>query len=350
LVPRLSKNAAARLQVYSVDLELSGPGASALLQDFAYFRSQEPVATGNFRISLELVLREPLPKDLPALKAERTFPDCVLFRQGEREYFEYEGALLVVHRGKRHSSGTLISANAQLAHELGYLFLQSELGKRLDQQGLHRVHGMGLGLPSGKSALLLLPSGGGKTTLALALLQSGRGQLLSDDSPLVDLHGRLHPYPMRIACKPSAEIPPGWRASASEFHRRRHGTKLLIPSTALPGDRLPPAGSAFAPAYLLIGHRHGEGARPELRELPRAQGTLPLLRDMVVGLGLPQVAELVLSKGVRSLPGLAPVALSRARAAMALAARARVFEFQLARDPLRNARFLERELFGGRLA
>ena len=41
------------------------------------------------------------------------------------------------------------------------------------------------------------------------------------------------------------------------------------------------------------------------------KGMGPMVRDLVVGLGVPQVAELVLTEGARSLPGLAPTAASR---------------------------------------
>ena len=44
----------------------------------------------------------------------------------------------------------------------------------------------------------MLPSGGGKSTLALRALQEPGIGLISEDSPLLDRRGRLHPFPLRI--------------------------------------------------------------------------------------------------------------------------------------------------------
>lgn len=69
-----------------------------------------------------------------------------------------------------------------------------------------------------------------------------------------------------------------------------------------------------------------------------------MLRDLVVGLGIPQVAELVLTRGALSLPGLAPTAASRLAAASAFLGRARTFRMDLSRDSQKNARFLMERL------
>jgi hypothetical protein len=55
----------------------------------------------------------------------------------------------------------------------------------------------------------------------------------------------------------------------------------------------------------------------------RSQIAGELWRDMVIGLGLPQVFELVARRGVRDLGKLAPSAARRARSAFAVARGAR---------------------------
>jgi hypothetical protein len=352
LVPRRKKKSSHRFQVYSVEVELAGPEMENVVQDFSYFQGAPdlPQREPKHRIRLSRLGRRPKAGDLPPVAAERVFSDCVSYRSGERLYFEYSGAVLVVRRQAGATEATLISADPHLSHELAYLCLQSELGRYLDRQGLHRVHALGLGLPSGKSALVLLPSGGGKTTLAVELLKLGAGVMLSDDSPLIDRRGHVHPFPLRMACKPEADIPEEWRAQATEFRRRKFGSKLLIPTAAMPKACLPVPGASFRPGYVLLGLRHGAGEQPALRLLSRGKGGYPFFRDMVVGLGLPQVAELLLTHGPRSLPGLVPAAASRALAALAHIARAQVWELQLARDSALNARFLAREFREGRLS
>jgi hypothetical protein len=91
---------------------------------------------------------------------------------------------------------------------------------------------------------------------------------------------------------------------------------------------------------LVIGERHGNLADPRLVPNGKFRSAIPLIRDLVVGLGLPQVAELVLTKGVLTLPGLAPTGASRLLAASAFLAQAKTLRFELSRDTKRNARFL----------
>ena len=99
----------------------------------------------------------------------------------------------------------------------------------------------------------MLPSGGGKSTLALRALRD-EGTLLSEDSPLLDRRGRLHPFPLRIginATTPTAFRPracagsSGWsstRSSRSSCRPSRIGSRpLRVP--APPRDRPPDARS-----------------------------------------------------------------------------------------------------------
>jgi hypothetical protein len=339
-----------RFRLHSIAVELRGAGAERLAQDFDFFTDRPAAEEGErFSVTLETVRRAPGAGDLPAAAASRVFPDCVLYRDGKHLCYEYGGgAALRVTRETGSSYGQLVCEDEALSQEIGYLYLQSEIGRFLDAQGLHRVHALGLGLPDGTSALVLLPSGGGKSTLAAEALQSPGVQLLSDDTPLVDRLGNVHPYPLRLAFRPDAKIPAEWKEKAVAFPRRKHGEKLLVPTSALPPHSLPRPGEKFRPGFLVIGRRHGRRAEPRLERLPRWKGAGPILRDLVVGLGIPQVAELVLTEGALSLPGLAPTAASRLAAASAFLARSRPYRLDLSRDAGANARFLLERLALGR--
>ena len=335
-----------RFRLHSIEVELRGKGAESLVRDFDFY-ADRPLGkeTMKYSVSLEILGRPPEPHDLPELPAERVFPDCVLYRDGDHHlHYEYGGAVLSVTREKNSSYGRLVTADSALAEELGYLYLQSEIGRFLDAQGLHRVHALGLALPNGSSALVLLPSGGGKSTLALEALRSGGCQLLSDDTPLVDRFGNVHPYPLRLSFRKDAKLPPEWREKATVFERRRHGAKLLVPTAALPAHSLPRPGEKFRPGFLVIGRRHGSRRHATLTEISRFRAAGPMLRDLVVGLGVPQVAELILTRGALSLPGLVPNAASRLAAASAFLARSKSLRLDLSRDPEANARFLLTEL------
>ena len=84
-----------------------------------------------------------------------------------------------------------------LVHEAAYQYLLSRIGEHLDLKRRPRLHA--LGLVGGQGAVaVMLPSGGGKSTLALRALEAPGVKLLSEDTPLIDRRGRLHPFPLRI--------------------------------------------------------------------------------------------------------------------------------------------------------
>lgn len=325
--------------LHGIAVELRGNRVDRVAGDFDFYTGRAITGKEKYRVTLELGPASAV--KLPAVAAERVFSDCVLYREGGKLFYEYSGgAILEVERGKAFSRGRLSSDNTDLADEIAYLYLQSEIGRFLDAQGLHRVHALGIGLPSGKAALVLLPSGGGKSTLALELLQQEGCVLLSDDSPLVDRVGRVYPYLLRLSFRPDAKLPAAWKENSLPFERRKHGPKILVSTASLSSAALPRPEERFAPGFLVIGSRHGALAEPRLVKKAKWQSALPLFRDLVVGLGVPQVAELLLTKGILSLPGLAPTGVSRLAAASAFLARAHTFELELSRDPVRNARFL----------
>ena len=336
----LDTNKSKRFSVHSIAVEIRGSAAENLAEDFDFFTDRpENSRPPKYTVSLELLNSKPDANKLPAQVADQIFSDCVLYRNGTSLLYDYHGAAqLHVIRKNRNSVGTLYCNDPALLEELGYLFLQSEIGRFLDDQGLHRVHGLGLGLNSGRSCLLLLPSGGGKSTLALELLGSDETVLLSDDTPLMDRFGNLYPLPCRMAFREGTELPANL-SKGRVFNRRKFGAKILIPSSALPG-KLPRPDDRFRPGYLVLGIRHGYRREPRFRRIKKWQGAVPLFRDLVVGIGIPQVAELILSKGLKSIPGLAPTGASRAAAATAYLTRAKVFALDLSNDAPKNAKCL----------
>lgn len=331
--------------LHSIGVEILGADAQLIADDFEFYRNTpSSLENQKFQVHLKCIHRSPLPLDLPNCAAERIFSECVLYRERKQYFYEYSGAVLQVDRNGLTSSGTLITKEKNLRRELAYLYLQSEIGRLLDAQGLHRVHALGIGLPSGKAVLVLLPSGGGKSTMALELMKQRGCVLLSDDSPLIDRKGKVHPFPLRLGFRPQAKIPDAWREKSHTFERRKHGSKILVPITTLPEDTIPETNSVFKPGFLVIGKRHGQNLTPSVTRVSSHKGVFPLFRDMVVGLGIAQVAELVLADGLKSLPRLLPTAVSRARAAAHFSARATTLYLNMSRDPEVDARFLWAEL------
>jgi len=185
----------------------------------------------------------------------------------------------------------------------------------------------------GQSAIVLLPSTGGKTTLALHFLQAGDGwRLVSEDSPLVDRHGRLHPMPLRLGVM-SDEPPPFPPQFVTYFERMEFGPKYLVSLRAFPGAI---ETDVTEPAWLFIGRRTlGKACR--IVPVSRRAGFRALTSDMIVGLGLYQGLEFLLRRSTLDLLAHTKLVAGRTRAAVALLRRARVYEIELGRDIDLNA-------------
>jgi len=91
-----------------------------------------------------------------------------------------------------------------LLQEIAYLFILSTVGRYLDSQGIHRVHALGVSYQN-RGILLLLPCGGGKSTMALELMRRLGFSLLAEDTPLIDRRGRILPFPLRLGIRPEQE-------------------------------------------------------------------------------------------------------------------------------------------------
>ncbi|MBI5597461.1 MAG: hypothetical protein HY928_15335 [Elusimicrobia bacterium] len=229
--------------------------------------------------------------------------------------------------------GALWSPRRETLHELAYLFVHSRLGARLDGRGLHRAHALGLAW-RGAGALVFLPEGGGKTTLALHLACRREFALLSDDIPLVSASGTvLHAFPQRLSLRGAAPFPVP-AGAVRPFPRRLHGLKSLLDLGAFPGGL-----ARCAPArWVFVGLR-SPGA-PSIRPCPSGRVLPAVLEGLVAGVGTPQVLELMAPSSLAQAAALARTAASRLAASARLLSRARTALFKTGDDPAAAARAL----------
>jgi hypothetical protein len=228
-------------------------------------------------------------------------------------------------------SGVVHAERPERLRELAYLAVLSRAGEELDRRGLHRVHALGVAAPAG-AALVILPSGGGKSTLALEFLRRRSLSLLSDECPLVAADGVVRPFLLRLGLRAGADLaglPPG---SLRPFRRSGYEEKQLLDAGAF--DAAP---GAPAPLRWLLLGSPSQGA-PRLEPLTRAGALAALAQALVIGVGLPQMAEYM----ARADPALGAIAASRLRAACILTGRARLARFRMGSlGPAASAGFLE---------
>jgi hypothetical protein len=318
------------LTVYGLRIALRGDWPEVLEElglDFGWF----PRANGGQRADLEVEVQHRPPEydRFGELTATYVTPRNVVFQQEGRRVVDYFGRTLSV----LDRSGTRLLIQGEdkhLVHEAAYHFLLSRIGEHLDARGLPRIHA--LGLVGGRGAVaVMLPSGGGKTTLALRALREDGVRLLSEDTPLLDRRGMLHPFPLRIGVNATdaEKLPEG---SVRELERMEFHPKLVLEVDAF-ADRIEPSPRPLR--HLVIGRR-SLGREASLEPISRSAALGPLLREAVIGVGVYQGMEFVLQRGMRDVVGKMGIASKRARSCAAGLARARVWRLTLGRDHERN--------------
>ena len=318
------------LDVYGLGIAIGGdwPEVTAdLARDFAWFQARPPARVPAVRMTVQR--RPPEVDRFGDLRSAFVTPRNVVYQDAGTTVVDYFGrAVSILDRRRGHI--VVQGEDAGLVHEAAYQFLLSRLGEHLDARGLVRLHALGLSGAAGALAVML-PSGGGKSTLALQALRDRDCRLLSEDSPLIDRHGLVHPFPLRIGINPSdaALLPEG---TVRLLERMEFHPKLALEVEAF-ADRVDPEARPIR--HLVIGSRTlGRSAR--LEPLARRHALGPLLREAVVGVGIYQGMEFVLQRGLRDVGGKAGTAATRSICAAAMLARARVWRLWLGRDHERN--------------
>jgi hypothetical protein len=297
-----------------------------LAQDFAFFQSNDPAGA----IKLELFDQEPPRQDLPSTDACVYTPRNVVYRSNGKRYIDYHGRALGI---QEEATGNLklYSRDPNLLYEAAYLYLLSRAGEYLDGRGLHRIHALGVSIKS-RAVLVLLPMGGGKSTLGLHLLNHPSMQLLSDDSPFIDRNGRLYAYPLRLGLLPGSEknIPVEHRRT---IQRMEFGAKYLVNYNYFQSR----VSETAEPGLVLIGARTlSRDCRIE--EIGTMAGLRACVPNCIVGLGLFQGLEFVLSSSAWELAKKLSLGISRTRNCWQLLRRSRLCRVHLGSDPELNAK------------
>ncbi|MBI1356683.1 MAG: hypothetical protein GC160_20275 [Acidobacteria bacterium] len=319
--------------VYGYGFRVTGDCRFALegiAQDFAFFHSKGP--NDAPRVELELIEKQPDYDALPARDADIYTPRNVVYRDGASRILDFGGMGLGRFEAKT-GRFRMESANPQLVYEAAYLFLLSQIGQALDGRGLHRLHSLAMSY-KGRAILVLLPMGGGKSTLGAALLKHPEVKILSDDSPFIDKDGRSHAFPLRLG------LLKGREHEVPEEHRRlidrmEFGPKYLVNFSYF-ADRV--VGSA-EPGLVLLGRRT-LARQGRLEPASYRAAMKAMIPNMVVGLGLFQGLEYILERSSRELAGKAGLALARLRSAHGLVRRSHNHVFHMSRDVAANAQMV----------
>jgi hypothetical protein len=317
--------------LYGLKVELQSDDKSTvegILRDFRYFES--PSDAPDVRI--EVFNEHPDFNTLPDITASIYSVNYVSY-QGDKEIFsDYHGrGLRIFDPEKNHYR--IYSTDSDLRHEITYLSMLSATGRFLDSRHIHRVHGLGV-CRNGKAIVILLPEKGGKTTIALELLRSGEVGLLSEDSPLINRHGEVLPFPLRLGILPGGEsdIPVEY---LYEVSFTRVGTKILVDPNYFK-DKI---ASACKAGIILIGERT-LGVESKIEPVSRSRAVKELVKNSVIGLGLHQGLEYLLGRSLWQTLGRIGLAVSRFYNCLALVNGCRTYRYFIGHDTRANVNTL----------
>jgi hypothetical protein len=280
----------ASFDVHGLHLRVHGDWAEvveSLRHDFAWFEDSQDRSPAH----IEVAIRRQAPAYEPFgdVPADYVTEQHVVYRVNGRTVVDYLGrALAVLEAGRASIQGE----DPQAVRRAAYDFLLSRTGDYLDGQGLPRLFGLGLAGRAG-GVLVMLPPGGGKTTLALQALAADGVAFLSEVSPLIDVHGRLHPFPFPLWVRDSS---PEAALLPDRYVRHLDGQKTdprLLELAAF-ADKIPTEPQQLR--HVVLGRR-SLGSGSSLHALPRREAVGPLFRQSVVGFSLAQGLSFMVRRG-----------------------------------------------------
>lgn len=295
-----------------------------LISEFHFFTSLES-AYPQFEVHLHLKA----PPQIPPMIAHKILSHALIYQTTGNRYIDY-GRALIHQQGKIYS---LYTDDEEFLFELSFLCIHSLLGDLLEDLNLFRIHALA-GTYREKDFILMLPSGGGKSSMLKEFLADPLFSIISDDSPLVDIWGKIHPFPTKISLSSIPgqgilkDLP--W----THFYRSQHPPKFVLSLSQLssrinhsPQDQTP----------LLLWGQRSSFHLPQLFPMCKWDTFKALLENMVIGIGLPQVIEIFLR--FKLIPDSYKMISSfskRSFAACALFNRSKHYRIVLSRDIVAN--------------
>jgi hypothetical protein len=311
---------------------------NSIEHDFSYFLCSET----NPSLRVSFTKARPNYDALPEMTCSLATPRNICFSNGHCTYIDYFGLALNSY-DRRTNFSRIVTEDLELAHEIAYLTVLSRLSEALERKRLHRIHGLGVEA-GGKGTIILLPSGGGKSTMALAILNKNNPfRLISEDSPLLRKDGFLLPFPLRIGVHPQ-NVPSDIDPRFTRLDRRIEFSPKISIDIRCFADKV--SRHPVPAASLLLGIRT-TGRTAEIIPAPKRAVLRHVLANSIIGIGLYQGLEFLLQKNFAESLRHLGLLFSRVYNNGVLLRHTRVFRFIIGRDVHRNyeclSEFLSRQ-------
>lgn len=306
-----------------------------LREEFHYF-----VQDGAESVQTTIDIFRESPPELPSMVAKKILETCSVYSMGPRQYVDYRGQALTI-RDSMEETNRIYSLDMDRLYEIAFLAIHSILGQELDKKGICRVHALSVSLGK-NNAVVMLPSKGGKSTLLSYLMENPDVKIISDDMPLIDLNGRVHPFPSKISVEVKPEDGPLSKLQWSEFKRTQYPPKWTAGLSQLK-ERIETQ-NLHQHTLLVAGFRLSQG-QSILTPVPKWKMIPSLFEHMIMGMGLPQVLEMFLKFNFTDIFKLFYHGLLRTICALQLLRRSTCFYFYMGPDRGYNAQLLLDQMY-----
>lgn len=302
-----------------------------LARDFSYFAA--PRVKPSDYVTIRAELREP---DWSVIRGRYLFThfNGRAYGWGDRRWVRYAESLVAYDAAA--NQGSVTSPDEELLYHYTYYLMIALVGKQLDAHGFHRFHALGVSV-TGQAALFSMPISGGKTTLGLTLMEDPAVSLYSEDTPLIDSRGLVHPFAPRLSLRDGhgAGIPERWIRIKSD---PVFGRKTLVDVDYYGQHRVAATPGQSPLVFWSIKSTQG---KPSVRAMHPLRSLVWLVYYIVIGKDCPQRAEVLLRfspGGIRMIAGLF---FRRLVAAVQLWRNSRSYRFYMTRDVPANAAFIK---------
>lgn len=281
------------LNFYGVIVSICGDIeiVSKLVRDFDFFSVKEQNCEN---IKLNINYEKPPYDKLNNLIATVYKTDCICYDYKNIRYADYNKQCLCIYDKKKFSA-EIYSLSKDLLYEISYLFIHSRIGELLDLKGFHRIHACAFSY-EGFIYILMLPQGAGKSTFLFDLLKRNNIKLLSDDTPIIDSSAKIYPFPIRIGLCDNIDISSIPKEYIYTFKRRKFGNKNLL-SYEYFKDLIE---TKNLPVKLIYGKRIFS-EKAEIERKNRFVIFRELIKNCIIGYGLPQILEFFLIGGIKDI-------------------------------------------------
>jgi hypothetical protein len=326
-----------KFAIYNLNIHINCDDEGVLVKlqkDFSWFVDNHSFDLAKPIFRLDIYKATPDYDQIKQMPASSQSLNAISYDMGDIRFNDYYGNLLSKINFKTNEA-KIWSYNSDRLHEVAYLLILSRSNIKLEAANLHKIHAMAVSL-NDKNLVVMMPMKGGKSTLLKEFILCSEAKIISDDCPLVDRHGHIKNFPLRLGVNFNPDERTKLRLSDEGFYqvnREVYGPKVCLSLQELK-FRIA-SNSEYSPTILVSAVR-STYREPRVEQANVTYMFKELLRHSIVGIGLPMIMEYFFQTGLKDKIQKFCFGMSRTYAAIKLLQRAKLYVVYLSNDPQKN--------------